>query len=102
MPEDTSSLTVEFERKAGSDALWAYWVINGEKKPVREVTWAFIDEEDGIGKVWVGVYAARPAKVGTDLQFDFSNFAVEDENGWVIGEPNEVKGNKEEKSSNEA
>ena len=33
---------------------------------------------------------------------NFSDFAVEDENGWVIGESNEVKGNKEEKSSNEA
>lgn len=94
MAGDTSSITVEFERKAGSDVLWAYWVTNGEKRVVREVTWALIDEEDGIGEAWVGVYAARPAKVGTDLQFNFSDFAVEDENGWVVGESKEAKGSK--------
>ena len=64
---------------------------DGEKRPAREVTWAFIDDEDGDGEVWVGVYAARPAEVGTDLQIYFSELAVEDENGWVIGESKEVK-----------
>lgn len=94
MAEDTSSVTIEFERKAGSDALWAYWVTNEEKRPVREVTWALIDEEDGNGEVWVGVYAARPAKLGTELQINFSDFAVEDESGWIVGEANELKGSK--------
>ena len=94
MAEDTSPVTVEFERKAGSDALWAYWVTNGEKKPVREVTWALIDEEDGDSQVWVGVYAARPAKVGTDLPLSFSDFAVEDESGWVVGQSKDVQGSK--------
>lgn len=89
---ETSSVTVEFERKTGKDALWAYWVTNGERRPVREVTWALIDEEEGHGEVWVGVYAARPAKVGTELNINFSELTVEDENGWVAGKPKELKG----------
>lgn len=90
MAEDTSTVTVEFERKTGGDALWAYWVTNGDRRPVREVTWALIDEEDGNGEIWVGVYAARPAKVGTDLQVSFSELAVKDENGLVVGESKEA------------
>lgn len=92
LPEEeaTSSVTVKWERKSGGDALWAYWVTDGDRKPLREVTWALIDE-DGKGEVWVGVYAARPAKVGSELHIGFSELAIEDENGWVVGGPRKVE-----------
>jgi hypothetical protein len=89
-------VTVEFERKVGDDALWGYWIVEGEeRRVVREVTWAFVGEggdgdAEGDGDVWVGVYAARPAKVASELDISFSDLAVEDENGWIVGEARKV------------
>ena len=76
---DSSSLTVEFERKPGSDALGAYWVVEGQRRMVREVTWPLVANEEVDGQIWVGVYAARPSKVKDGLTMEFSQFAIKDE-----------------------
>lgn len=91
LAEDTSSVTIEFERKAEEDALWAYWVTGSERKPIREVTWAFVNDEDEKGEIWVGVYAARPAKLGDELRMVFSELAIEDDSGWVVGQTNKLE-----------
>lgn len=80
---ESSSVTVEFEHKGGSNALWAYVVENGERKAVREVTWAFFDNGEVDREVWVGVYAARPSKKGDGLKMSFSELVIEDEHGRV-------------------
>ena len=80
---DSSSVTVEFEHKEGSNALWAYMVEKGERKAVREVTWVFADDGEVDRELWVGVYAARPSKEGDGLKMNFSQLVIEDEHGRV-------------------
>lgn len=50
--------TIECERKG--ETLWVYFVFNGEKRVLREVKWAFLEEREKGGEMWVGVYAAKP------------------------------------------
>lgn len=80
---ESSSVTVKFEHKEGSNALWAYLIENGERKAVKEVTWAFFDNREVDREVWVGLYAARPSKQGDDLKMSFSELVIEDEHGRV-------------------
>ncbi|KAF2162442.1 hypothetical protein M409DRAFT_33236, partial [Zasmidium cellare ATCC 36951] len=41
--------------------MWVYAVLEEERYPLREVTWAFLEERGEEGaEVWVGVYAAKP------------------------------------------
>lgn len=83
LPDDSSSVTVEFEHKEGSNALWAYVVKEGERTAVRDVTWAFFNDGEVDREVWVGVYAARPLKQGDGLKMFFSDLVIEDEHGRV-------------------
>jgi hypothetical protein len=49
----------------------------GEKMPIREVTWAFwdIDESE---ELWIGMYAAKPISDEREyLEVEFEGFAVE-------------------------
>jgi hypothetical protein len=39
--------------KAEEDALWVYWVTTRERRPVRKVTWAFVNEDDGKDEIWL-------------------------------------------------
>ncbi|KMU78209.1 hypothetical protein CISG_07049 [Coccidioides immitis RMSCC 3703] len=60
-------------------ALWVYVVEKREGEeimvPVREITWAFAEEEDV--KALAGVYACRPAKEGGELDVVFRDFELE-------------------------
>ncbi|EEQ83285.1 hypothetical protein RJZ56_004398 [Blastomyces dermatitidis] len=56
-------------------SLWIYLVEGGERRRIRQVNWAFVDE--GIKECWVGVYAARPAKVGGELAVAFKELEIE-------------------------
>jgi uncharacterized protein len=84
LPEGVEEATFEAVREGVT--LWVYAVVQGERVPLREVKWAFIDFEglDGDGKdgkgegtVDVGVYAAKPTpdegdeegKKGVAVQF---------------------------------
>jgi hypothetical protein len=39
----------------------------------------------------VGVYAARPAKLGTELPIVLSKLVLEDDRGWVVGQTNKLE-----------
>ncbi|KAF8655830.1 hypothetical protein AX16_002914 [Volvariella volvacea WC 439] len=49
--------------------------VNGEV--VREITWVFSQEDEGVREVWVGFYGARPAKVDHELTAVVEEFGVE-------------------------
>lgn len=70
-------MTVEMERevKAGrkTSTLWIYAIINGERKPIREVTWVFASLESTKSaepECWVGLYAARPSGDTEDVELE--------------------------------
>jgi len=74
LPKGTGKATVEMAReKDGS--LWVYWVAPEGRTPIREVTWAFEDEEGR--ECWAGIYAAQPAADAPALDVDFEDIAVE-------------------------
>ena len=81
---EARSVTVELVRKLNSSALWAYWVVNGTRRAVREVTWAFAENNNTNGEVWIGVYVAKPSEENGKLTMSFKNLIVEDENGQVV------------------
>ena len=62
-------ITVEIEREDGGKgtSLWVYLVQGEKRTPIRESTWVFKDEYLG-GDLSVGIYAARPTKIGGDDQ----------------------------------
>lgn len=74
-------VTIEMNKREEDGTLWIY-LIGGEggdetRVPVREVTWAF--EEEEATECWVGVYACRPAKddgLG-ELEVTFSRLEIE-------------------------
>ena len=71
--KDGKTATVEFEAGPGK-ALWVRLVgENGEKTPLREVTWwAALDED---AEVLAGVYTAKPSKEG-DLRVEFRDLKL--------------------------
>ncbi len=76
---DSDEVTVEFARESSS--LWVYLVEGGgTRRPVREVTWAFVGAGEG-EECWVGVYAAKPTvesgDAGEGLEVRFSGLVVE-------------------------
>ncbi|KAE8554770.1 hypothetical protein TMatcc_005694 [Talaromyces marneffei ATCC 18224] len=75
VPSGGQAATIELVREA-DNTLWVYLVEGVSRVPLREVTWAFEQEETA--ECWVGSYAARPASSVTDeLVVDFSQLAVE-------------------------
>lgn len=40
--------------------LWVYLVFDEERRPLREIKWAFLEEREAEAEMWVGVYAAKP------------------------------------------
>lgn len=69
---------VEVLRKGNS--LWV--LVDGQK--LREVRWAFVDDDDDVGKdteMWVGVMAARPADGQEGLEVGFEGLEVELDDG---------------------
>lgn len=75
VPSGGQATTLELERDA-ENTLWVYLVDGASRVPLREVTWAFEQEETV--ECWIGSYAARPASSPTDdLAVDFRDFIVE-------------------------
>ncbi len=46
--------------------LWVYLVFNGERRPLREIKWAFLEERETDAEMWVGAYAAKPTSEKDD------------------------------------
>ena len=49
--------TVEAERVG--QTLWVYLVFNGERRALREIKWAFLEDRENEAEMWVGAYAAK-------------------------------------------
>jgi len=77
------NVTIEMERDPEGGTLWVYAVSeNGERIPIREVTWVFADENLSEGKeLWVGVYAATPTVEGRKGEEDGLVVGFE---GWEL------------------
>lgn len=76
MPKGENTAT--FEAVRDGETLWVYEIRDGERLPLREVKWAFIDEMDEIS---VGVYAAKPTPEegdeGKGIDVDFRGLKLE-------------------------
>ncbi|KAI9811435.1 MAG: hypothetical protein M1827_005418 [Pycnora praestabilis] len=75
------SATVEMERKG--DGLVVYLIEGVQRTVIREVTWAFLEEEGCAQDCWIGAYAARPSGEGAkgELEVRFGHLVVEDGEG---------------------
>ena len=79
------SVTVEMEREViegeKGSTLHIYMMEGIERKPIREVTWVFGEDEDMEGECWVGAFVAKPKKDADDeekaLSVDFGNLSVD-------------------------
>lgn len=75
---------MEREVKDGerTSTLWIYAIVNGERRPIREVTWVFESLEHATSVepgCWIGLYAARPSS-GTDdteLKVEFEDLQID-------------------------
>lgn len=80
--ETQGRMTVEMEREVENgrygSVLRVLLVSNqGDKMPIREITWAFhdLDEDE---EMWVGIYAAKPTKDGRqELEVKLEEFVIE-------------------------
>ncbi|GAB1738534.1 hypothetical protein NU219Hw_g3340t1 [Hortaea werneckii] len=76
MPKGENTAT--FEAVRDGETLWVYEIRDGERLPLREVKWAFIDEMDEIS---VGVYAAKPTPEegdeGKGIDVEFKDLKLE-------------------------
>lgn len=76
MPSGGQAATIELVREEHDNTLWVYLVEGLSRVPLREVTWAFEQEETA--ECWIGAYAARPTSTTDDeLVVDFRHFMVE-------------------------
>lgn len=73
VPSGGPAATVEMVREQ-SNTLWIYLVEGVQRNPIREVTWAFEEENQ---ECWIGTYAAKPSKEGDDLVVEFRHLVVE-------------------------
>ena len=77
-PDPDHQREAEFEAVRDGTSLWVYVVVDGERRALREVKWAFLSGEE---EVRVGVYAAKPtpdegaAEAGVEV--GFSGLVVE-------------------------
>lgn len=71
--------TLEAERVG--QTLWIYLVFNGERRPLREIKWAFLEEREAEAEMWVGVYAAKPTPEAhgdeTGIEVIFRDFKLD-------------------------
>lgn len=49
-----------FEAVREGTTLWIYLVFNEERRPLREIKWAFLEEREAEAEMWVAAYAAKP------------------------------------------
>lgn len=71
--------TVEAERV--ETTLWVYLNFNGERRPLREIKWAFLEDRSAEAEMWVGTYAAKPTTesendVETGIEVIFRDFKL--------------------------
>ena len=70
-----------FEAERVGQTLWVYLVFNGERRPLREVKWAFLEDREAEAEMWVGVYAAKPTPdvgdEGHELEVRFDDVRIE-------------------------
>jgi regulation of enolase protein 1 (concanavalin A-like superfamily) len=78
-----NATTARFSVERDGSELWVY-ALNlqnpeAEKYPLREVTWAFLEDRDDV-ELWVGVYAAKPtyspANQTQDLEVLFRDLVI--------------------------
>ncbi|KAL1991219.1 hypothetical protein VTN49DRAFT_5723 [Thermomyces lanuginosus] len=74
VPSGGNAATIEVCRESGG-SLWIYLVEGISRVPIREVTWAF-EQEDGV-ELWVGPYAAKPSDKPGELVVDFRHLIIE-------------------------
>jgi hypothetical protein len=74
VPSGGNAATIEVVREQDG-SLWIYLVEGISRAPIREVTWAFEEEENT--ECWIGAFAAKPAKDGADLVVDFRHLVIE-------------------------
>lgn len=48
--------------------LWIYLVFNEERRPLREIKWAFLEDREHDAEMWVGPYAAKPTPEKDDAE----------------------------------
>lgn len=75
-----SSFTIELERD-NETTMWVYAVVDGKRKPLREIAWVFAGQEDEAWVVSVGGMGARPSKEkgpgGVDLEVEIKDLEVQ-------------------------
>jgi len=76
------SESTTFEAVRQGETLWVYAVRDGQRQPLREVKWAFVDVEDGLEGMTVGVHAAKSTPdddddAGGEVEVHFSGFRLE-------------------------
>lgn len=74
--------TLEAERVG--ETLWIYLIFNGERRPLREIKWAFLEDRESEAEMWVGTYAAKPTPEKDDaeagIEVIFRDFKLETAN----------------------
>ena len=84
--EGNPSATIEIEPKEGS--AWVYVVDEGtgQRRALREVSWAFPDDREG--ELRIGVYAAKPTPdegdAGRELVVEFTGLEIETDRGKLL------------------
>ena len=72
-------VTIEAERDG--QTLWIYLIFNGERRPLREIKWAFLEDREAEAEMWVGTYAAKPTPERDDaeagIEVVFRDFKLE-------------------------
>ena len=69
-----------FEAERVEQTLWIYLVFNGERRPLREIKWAFLEDREAEAEMWVGTYAAKPTPEKdpeTGIEVIFRDFKLE-------------------------
>ncbi|KAI5363084.1 hypothetical protein Slin15195_G104610 [Septoria linicola] len=74
--------SARFVVERNTTELWVYNVVKNERYPLRELTWAFLEDRDKKNaEMWVGVYAAKPIYTeGTpsqNLSVEFKDLRIE-------------------------
>jgi regulation of enolase protein 1 (concanavalin A-like superfamily) len=73
--EGDGTTTIEIIRDQ-ENTMWIYLLKDGQKYPLREITWVF-EEGVTVTDFWVGVYAAKPSSEGGDLVVKFGSVVID-------------------------
>ncbi|KAF2483702.1 hypothetical protein BDY17DRAFT_152744 [Neohortaea acidophila] len=65
MPE-ANAVDATIEAVRVEQTLWVYLVLGAERRPLREIKWAFLEGRDVEAEMWVGIYAAKPTPESQD------------------------------------